>query len=57
MTDGSRQKLSRAVAIIKKAAGTATASGAYQGAAYFYYEGELLKDRRGRLANTAAASH
>lgn len=55
MADGTRQKISRAVAIIKEAAGTANTSGAYQGAAYFYYEGELLKDRRERLANSTAA--
>lgn len=49
MDDGRREKLSRAVKIIKEAAGTATPSGAYQGAAYFSYEGELLTDRRARL--------
>lgn len=53
MADGSRQKISRAVAIIKEAAGTANTSGAYQGAAYFSYEGELLKDRRARLLSQA----
>lgn len=51
MADGSRQKISRAVAIIKDAAGTANTSGSYQGAAYFSYEGELLKDRRARLSS------
>lgn len=57
MADGTRQKISRAAAIIKEAAGTANTSGSYQGAAYFYYEGELLKDRRERLANSAVTSH
>lgn len=51
MADGTRQKISRAVAIIKDAAGTANTSGSYQGAAYFSYEGELLKDRRARLSS------
>ena len=55
MADGTRQKISRAVAIIKEAAGTSNTSGSYQGAAYFFYEGELLKDRRARLLSQAAA--
>lgn len=55
MADGTRQKISRAVGIIKEAAGTANTSGSYQGAAYFSYEGELLKDRRARLLSQAAA--
>lgn len=55
MADGSRQKISRAVGIIKEAAGTANTSGSYQGAAYFSYEGELLKDRRARLLSQTEA--
>lgn len=49
MADGRREKLSRVVQVIKEAADTATPGGAYQGAAYFSYEGELLTDRRARL--------
>lgn len=55
MADGSRQKISRAVGIIKEAAGTANTSGSYRGAAYFSYEGELLKDRRARLLSQTEA--
>ena len=50
MADGRREKLSRAVQVINEAAGTATPGGAYQGATYFSYEGELLTDRRARLS-------
>ena len=35
--NGSSQKISRAVAIIKEVAGTATPSGEYRGAAHFSY--------------------
>ena len=51
MADGARCKLSSAVRIIKEGLGTGNASGAYQGAKFFLYEGELLSDRRARMGS------
>lgn len=49
MSDGKHCALSAAVRIIKNSLGTGNASGSYQGAKFFLYEGELLSDRRARL--------
>lgn len=49
MADGTRCALSAAVRIIKDGLGTGNASGSYQGAKFFLYEGEVLSDRRARL--------
>ena len=56
MADGTRCALSTAVKIIKNALGTGNASGAYQGAKFFRYEGELLSDRRTRLSASVSGS-
>ena len=52
MADGTRCALSAAVRIIKNGLGTGNASGSYQGAKFFLYEGELLSDRRARMGSS-----
>ena len=52
MADETRCALSAAVRIIKNGLGTGNASGSYQGAKFFLYEGELLSDRRARMGSS-----
>ena len=48
--EGNRTKLSPLARILFERIGQANASGAYQGPLYFSYEGEVLAERRRRLA-------
>lgn len=48
LSDGTQATLSRAVTIIKRQLGTATHSEAYQGGAYWLYQGERLTSIRNR---------